>query len=269
MTAWQRAIKYVALAFAVFLCVSIIGGILGALSLISGLFGSERGVGNMNTYEVTGDISSLKIDVGAADFVILSGDAFRVESNLDRLVVEEKDGLLRISEQSSFWTFHYSGAKLALYIPADMVFEKVTFNSGAGKVTIEQLTAQEIDFDLGAGAVDIGNLTAFHKADIDGGAGSMILHSGQLNQLDFDMGVGEVRLTCAFSGSSTLNFGVGASTINLVGSREDYRINVHKGLGEVRVDGEKVSDGSVIGEGNNRLRVDGGIGEIEINFITE
>lgn len=41
MTSFQRIVKYLAIAFAVFLIVSIISGICGAIALLTGLTGKS------------------------------------------------------------------------------------------------------------------------------------------------------------------------------------------------------------------------------------
>lgn len=268
MKAWQKAIKYTAMAFAIFLCVSIIYGILGVFTSVPALFGGNA-IGKMKTYGITGDISKLDIEIGAAAFTIKTGGEFRVESNLKNLTVEEKDGVLKISEKKKFWYTYNGAARLELYIPADTVFDEIDFNSGAGRVDIDALTADEIDFDLGAGEVTVNNLIAFSKAKINGGAGRITIDGGSLHNLDFDMGVGEMNLTSKLDGNCTLELGVGSTKINLIGTSDDYRIDVSKGLGEIDINGEKASDDVIYGSGDSNLKVDGGIGEIKIAFVSE
>lgn len=59
---------------------------------------------------------------------------------------------------------------------------------------------------------------------------------------------------------------LGAAHITLIGSENDYRIELDKGLGDARINGESVSDGAVRGNGANSIDVEGGIGEIRIDF---
>lgn len=75
MNTFQRIVKYCAVAFAVFLIVSIIGGICGAVGIVTGL---TRGsvAGQMQTYSVSSRIESLDLDISAAALKIASGDSF-------------------------------------------------------------------------------------------------------------------------------------------------------------------------------------------------
>lgn len=266
MTAWQKAIKYTAIAFAIFLCVSIVGGILSLFTSVSVFFGGKDAVGDMQTYEITGTITRLHIEIGASNFVIKTDDHFHVESNHKYLTVEEKDGALKLTEKKKFWNVGKGNGRLELYIPADTVFEKVEFESGAGTVEIQELLTDRLDFELGAGNVQIDRLVAASSADIDGGAGRIVINGASLANLDMDMGVGELRLTGSLTGNCSLDLGVGATKLALAGTKEDYRIAVDKGLGEITIDGSKVSDGTVYGNGANALKIDGGVGEIKISF---
>ena len=55
----------------------------------------------------------------------------------------------------------------------------------------------------------------------------------------------------------------------MFGKKEEYRTKINKGLGNVTVDGKKVSDNEVVGNGENKIDIDGGIGEIKIDFRGE
>ena len=52
MTTFQKVIKYLAIALAIFLTVSIIGGILGIFGLFSGFFTGDAVAGDLKTYTV-------------------------------------------------------------------------------------------------------------------------------------------------------------------------------------------------------------------------
>ena len=266
MTSWQKAIKYIAMAFAMLLVVSIIFGIVGALSTLSFVFGDKDIVGELQTYSVNSDIKELDIDISAADFVIKTGDEFRVESNHKYLTVEEKSGRLVISEKKLFWGSYSGKVSLELYVPEGTVFEKADIATGAGRVTIETLSAEVLVLNLGAGEVKIDNLIATDRAEIDGGAGRITIGDGALRNLDLDMGVGELKLTSKLTGECDLDCGVGATNLVLLGTSDDYKIKLDKGLGDAKIDGESISNGGIYGTGENTVDVDGGVGAIKITF---
>jgi len=265
MTTLQKVIKYLAIAFAAFLIVSIIGGILGAVGLIGGLFSSDATLEDGKTYSVTAEVHSLDMQINAADLYIKEGTAFSVESNLKHLKVEEKNGLLTIRETKKF-VGTYTGAVLTVYIPAGTVFDSVSLTTGAGRVTIENLTSGKLDFVLGAGEVSVDKLTATKAADIEGGAGRMTIANGTLKDLGLEMGLGQLNLTAVLTGNCQLKLGVGESNITLIGSKEDYKLDLEKGLGSVSVDGKDVSDFGSSGNGTNDVEISSGIGAVHVRF---
>lgn len=264
MTTLQKVIKYLAIAFALFLAVSIIGGILGAVGLFGGLFGNDAVADEVKTYSLSSDITALDIDIGAADLTIKKADGFSVESNLKNLRVTEQSGTLIIEEKTRF--AEYTGAVLTLCIPEQVMFAKADILTGAGRLDIDTLSAASLHLELGAGEVMIGSLNAISKAVIGGGAGKITISNGSLRDLDLEMGVGQLNLTTSLLGSCELDLGIGESNINLIGSETDYNLDIKKGIGSITVDGNPVTDFGSSGNGSNRVEINGGIGAINIFF---
>lgn len=265
MTTFQKTINYLAMAFAIFLTVSIIGGILSMFGLFGGFFGGDTLTEDVKIYAVSSDISNLEVRINAADFIIKQGESFSVESNLKHLTVEDKNGVLTIKETKKF-SSTYTGAILTLYIPENTVFEKANVTTGAGRLTADYLSAATMDFELGAGEVMFDTLVATSSVDIDGGAGKITISGGALHNLDIDMGIGQLDLTSALTGECDFDLGVGESNITVIGNKEDYKLDLEKGLGNITVDGTGVSNIKGQGNGNNRIEVSGGIGAINLKF---
>ncbi len=265
MTTFQKVIKYLAMAFAIFLTVSIIGGILSMFGLFGGLFDGDAVSDDMKTYTISERIANLEVSINAADFTIKQADTFSVESNLKHLSVEQTNGVLTIKETKKFGST-YSGASLILYIPKESVFEKATITTGAGRLTVVALSAGTLNLELGAGEVQIESLIASSKADIDGGAGKITISHGALHDLDLDMGVGQLNLTSALTGESEFDLGIGESNITIIGNRDAYKFDIEKGLGSITVDGETISNVKNFGSGQNSVDISGGIGAIHVTF---
>ena len=274
MTDVQRIIKYLAIAFAAFLAVAIIGGILSAVGVLGGIFlGGDReetdATGDMKTYAVASRISELKIHINAADLTIKEGGKFSVESNLKNLTVEEKNGCLILKDLTTIklnGSNAYKDAVLTVYVPAGTVFDKVSLNTGAGRVTAGELLAETVDLELGAGDALIDTLVATKSADIEGGAGRIAISGGALHNLELGMGVGQLNLTSALTGECQLELGIGESNITLIGSREAYELDIEKGIGEIRVEGKVVYDYGSSGNGTAEVKSQGGIGAINVEF---
>lgn len=268
MTAIQKVIKYLAIAFAVFLIVSIIGGIITGLTGVSYILSgrNDKVVGKMQVYSVDEDISSLSLSLSGAELKIKTADKFSVESNHNYISVKSEGGQLRISETKKPFSVYPKGVTVVLNIPEGFVFDTATVETGAGRVEIDSLSADDLKLSLGAGEAEIKNLTANSRADIDGGAGELNIDGGLLCNLKLDMGVGELTLKSRIEGQSKLDYGVGETQLTLLGSRDDYKIEIDKGIGEAKLAGESMSDDSVYGTGENYIEIDGGIGTIDIEF---
>ncbi len=265
MTSTQKIIRYFAVALAVLLAVSIVGGVLRMFGIFGRFFNNDAVTGEVLTYSVSPDIKRLHVEINAADFTIKQGDRFAVESNLKYLTVEDKNGVLTIKETQKF-SSKYTGALLTLFVPANTTFQKADITTGAGRLTADYLSADTLKLVLGAGEVRIDTLIALSAADIDGGAGKITVSGGALRHLDLDMGVGQLNLTTKLTGESDLDLGIGESNITVIGNRADYRLDVEKGLGTLTVDGSVVSSIKERGNGENEIDINGGIGAINLAF---
>lgn len=268
MTSLQKVIKYLAFAFAIFLSVSIIGGMIAGLVGISYIF-SDRGkeaAGEMQVYSIEGEISSLSLRLGGAELTIKTADKFSVQSNHSYISVKSENGQLCIEETKKPFSVYPKGITVVLSIPEGFVFEKATVETGAGKVEIDALSADVLKLSLGAGEAEIRNLTANSRAEIDGGAGELSIIGGRLCNLELDMGVGELTLKSRLEGESKLDYGIGETKLTLLGSRDDYKIQIDKGIGEAKLAGESMREDTVYGAGENSIEIDGGIGAINIDF---
>ena len=265
MTTFQKVIKNLAIAFAIFLIISIIGGVLGIVGLIGGISDADAVLEENKAYSVTSEIKTLEIDINAADVQIEKGSEFSVESNLKYLDIKEKGEKLVLSDNQKFGKT-YKDAKLKIIIPEKTVFEEIEINTGAGRLTADTLSSGSLKLSFGAGEVAIGELNSSVNTDIDGGAGKITVSGGSLAALDLDMGIGKLELKSKLVGNCELDFGVGESNITLLGGKDNYALDIEKGLGNITVDGKLISDFEISESGDNRIDIDGGVGAINISF---
>ncbi|NLJ70194.1 MAG: DUF4097 domain-containing protein [Clostridiaceae bacterium] len=267
MKSWHNVIKYSAIALAVVLIIGIISGIMYVISLLISTFTPDI-VGEYKTYEIENDIDNVDIDLHGIDLeVVTATDSnIKVESNYKYLTVKEKGNILLIRDKKSSYLNILGKTTVKLYIPEDMIFEKVEINTGAGKTELENLQANTIDMELGAGKVSLQNIYASDNTFIDAGAGAVIIKDSSFNNLDLKMGVGQFEFSGILSGRNSLRMGVGSSQIDLTGSLDDYKLNIEKGLGEILVDDDIINNNTQLGQGDRELFFEGGIGSIKINF---
>ena len=277
MTTAQKIIKYFAMAFAVFLIVTIISAILnGGYALLKafGLIHTDKNIVTEDLKVISSEvkeISTLKLELAFTNLEVKEGDSFRVETNNSKITFSNDNGSVKIKEEKYNWNANNDKAsELIIYIPENMIaLDETKIESGAGNINIERLNTQGLYLELGAGDVKIANLTVTGETKIDGGAGSPPLKSCEPHNLTANLGLGEFVFSGKLTGKNEVDSGVGAINIDLLDSSENYTIDVSKGIGEVTLDGQKLEMDRVYGTGENYLDVDGGIGEIKINFKGE
>lgn len=269
MTSTQKIIKYLALALAALIILSMAYAALSIIGTVAYIFDDESNDAmdmKMTSYRDV-VINKLDIDVSASELIIKNGDVLTVETNNKRVRVDQSFTTLSISEKNKFISLGSKEAlSITVYIPADMMLDSTEIDTGAGRITIESLNTRELSLELGAGEAVIKNINVTDKATIDGGAGKVTVESGMIRDLEFDIGVGASVMSVELSGENDINCGVGSLNLELLGAKEDYTVSVDKGVGSVAVDGQSVSDGSTLGNGPTSVDIDGGVGEIIVKF---
>ncbi len=263
MTTVQKAIKYLAIAFAVFLIVSIFSGIFGLLGSLGIFFDGENLPEEMNIHFVSSNIESLKVDIPAADFEICKGESFKVYTNGDDFIIEEKNGILFVRGKSKFFK-NYDNVTVKIEVPNGFVFKKTDIITGAGKVYIDELKADVLKLKLGAGEAEIGSIYSSEETIIESGVGKTVINGGEMHNLDFSMGVGEVVFMSKLLGECDFKQGVGSAKITLLGKQEDYEIEFESGLGQMRFDGVIIKGHQTFGNGQTDVDIDGSVGKITV-----
>ena len=212
-------------------------------------------------YEVKNRPDGLYLDTASAKLSIVSADQFAVETNIEDLDIEEDAHMISIEDGASLFM---DDAWIRLTVPHDYVFYDVKMETGAGALDIESLSADYLDLDLGAGEVVIEKLNITKEASISTGAGRLRIMEGNLNNSKMDLGTGEVVFEGVLSGENRIDSGIGK--VDLILKENDYQIELDCGLGEARLNGKKVDDGTY-GHSSNIVNIDGGVGEITV--ITE
>ena len=264
MTNGQKAIKVGAIGLAITILISIFSLILNIFSSIFNVFFEENTYGDITFSKVYTDIESLEID-GISSFITIStGTEFKVEAT-DNIKVNLKNKTLEIDEDKSWLSVNDTNIKIVITIPKNIILEELDIDTGAGKFVIDGIKVKELDIDHGAGLLQINN-AIFDKADIDGGAGEISIINTTLNNLDLDSGVGRVELKANITGNSQVSAGVGEINITLLGNEEDYSLSLNKGIGSIKIKDEDIDDETIHGSGSNKLKIEGGIGSINVDF---
>lgn len=275
MSTSQKVIKYLAIAFAIFLVVSIISGIVMGVLAFTNIFVNDdtEEIKYIADYEDVFDINEVKnldIELDIAKLNIVKSDklgilAYNLIEDFD---CEVKNGTLKILEDINMNRKVFNTEKtpyITLYIPEDFKFENVNIKSGVGNIDVEKIDANKLEVTFGAGNFEAENITV-NETDFNGGVGELKITNSNLGILNFKAGVGETEIESTLSDSSKIECGVGNVTLSLLGEKEEYCFDIETGLGNISLDGEKVKNGTFGNKEAKSVNVKGGIGNIKIKF---
>lgn len=268
MTSFQKVIKYASISFAFVLVLGIIVSVfVGAYTIVNIFDGNKNEIENEPeniSCNFTENIRSLDIDTDVIDLKVLIGSTFNVKTNNKNIKCKQDSDVLKIKESSTNGVSSKNKV-LEVQIPRDYLFDYVDIDSDIGKIYVESINSKIFNFDLGAGDANIDYINS-GDVDVENGAGNFSINSGTIGNFQLDQGVGKVSINAYLRGISKIEGGVGKLDINLLGNKDDYRIAVEKGVGSIKIDGFIVNNNNIIGSGNSKVNIDGGVGEISINF---
>lgn len=289
MNQFQKIIKYLSMAAAIFLSVFIIYSIVSFITMffgvldISDYWPDNTPLNEEVTDELVGDsfltfdnVEGIRIKHVAGSLTIKEGDVEKVkvssENSQKGYEIHDKDGTLIISDKLKMrGFFKYFGPRqrtnnLTIYLPKNYNLEKLEIEAGAGRVILEDFTANTLFMNAGAGAVSAKNIKA-NKTDLTGGVGSLDLIDVEFENGNIDCGVGKVYISGKLIANSKINSGVGEVILDLFGQLEDYNLLIEKGLGAISINGKEYQNVDFKeNKADNTLEIKGGIGKIDINF---
>ena len=265
MKKYQKIIKYCAIAFAIFIIYEIIFGIITLVTSIVGIEEYSSNVEEISTKKIPTNISKLDIDISVSNLKIEKSNKFEISAN-DNIKATRKNNTLYIEEKSKKILNRRKENDVTLFIPNNYVFENIELDTKAGKLEIDTLNVNNLELDLGAGNVEIDTLNVIDKAKINTGAGNFIVNHGIINNLDLNMGLGNINIKTKLLGNNIIERGVGTINLTLFGNPDDYKIDINKGIGSVKINGDKITESRIIGEGINTISIDEGVGTLEINY---
>lgn len=272
MTTTQKIIKYLAIAFALFLVISIFSIIFGlSREIISSINSDKKDSKLLEEYTTisnnVNNIESFKIDISNDDIEIKEGEKFEVKTNDPDVKFYHENSKVKIKTDKTF-SWHLSNSSrgtIIIYLPNEFNITELDLNLGAGKIDIDKIFVETLLMDLGAGTMTAKEINVYEKATINGGASNINIYSGTINNLNLKLGAGNASIESDLTGSNTLTTGVGKLNLGLSRSKDNYKFDISKGLGNIILNDFDVSEDILIGDGEAKIKISGAIGNIIIN----
>lgn len=272
MTTTQKIIKYLAIAFALFLVISIFSIIFGlSREIISSINNDKKESKLLEEYTTisnnVNNIESFKIDISNDDIEIKEGEKFEVKTNDPNVKFYHENSKVKIKSDKTF-SWHLSNSSrgtIIIYLPNKFNISELDLNLGAGKIDIDKIFVETLLMDLGAGTMTAKEINVYEKATINGGAGNININSGTINNINLKLGAGNASIQSDLTGSNTLTTGVGKLNLGLSRSKDNYKFDINKGLGSIILNDFNVSEDTLIGDGDTKIKISGAVGNIIIN----
>ena len=272
MTTTQKIIKYLAIAFALYLVISIFSIIFGlSREIISSINSDKKDSELLEEYTTisnnVNNIESFKIDISNDDIEIKKGEKFEVKTNDPDVKFYHENSIVKIKSDKTF-SWHLSNSSrgtIIIYLPNEFNISELDLNLGAGKIDIDKIFVETLLMDLGAGTMTAKEINVYEKATINGGAGNINIYSGTINNLNLKLGAGNASIESDLTGSNTLTTGVGKLNLGLSRSKDNYKFDISKGLGNIILNDFDVSEDILIGDGETKIKISGAVGNIIIN----
>lgn len=272
MTTTQKIIKYLAVAFALYLVISIFS-IIFVLSreIISSINNDKKESELLEEYTTisnnVNNIESFKIDISNDDIEIKEGEKFEVKTNDPNVKFYHENSKVKIKSDKTL-SWHLSNSSrgtIIIYLPNEFNISELDLNLGAGKIDIDKIFVETLLMDLGAGTMTAKEINVYEKATINGGAGNINIYSGTINNLNLKLGAGNASIQSDLTGSNTLTTGVGKLNLGLSRSKDNYKFDISKGLGNIILNDFDVSEDILIGDGETKIKISGAVGNIIVN----
>lgn len=265
MTTSKRIIKYLSIAFAIFLTITIISSITSFLySLVTTLKDTSN---NKNMSEVWQNtnimVNDLDINLDYNSLNIKVGDKLSIETSSQDIKYLIEDNTLKIEDNKKIKLTNNEKEELTIYIPSNIVLNKINIDMGIGTLNIENISARKLELNLGAGTTTIDNIYS-ENTNIDTGAGTFTITNGNINNLDLDIGVGKTTINSNITGNSTISAGIGPLSLSL--PNNNYTFKVEKGIGKVIINDKEVKDNEIVGTGTNIIKLSGALGDIKVRY---
>lgn len=267
MTKKQKIIKISAIFLAIIIIINIFSLLIYSISFITGTNFNINNSKRLVFEEKYNNIEKIDIDITSASIIIKEGKSLKVtatniENNFNSRI---KNKTLNLEEKPSLFFKKNKDGLITITIPKDYILDELSVDTGAGAFEINNVEINEFELNQGAGQIKIDN-SIFYKTEIEGGAGIIEITNSRLNNLELASGIGRVKVVSTITGYSQIECGIGKIDLTLIGKEQDYQLNLEKGIGTIKLNNQKQKNSITYGTGNNKIKIEGGIGNINIRF---
>ena len=277
MTGFQKFIKYAAIAFGIYLSITIVLALLGiARGLVRASKNDEfkdivTDREEYKTEDITRNyenIKNLEVNVEETELIIRNGDTFKIEgTNIpDKMEIEQKGNQLSISDEELPSSFSDGNMVMTIYIPEDTKLDNIDLEINYVPADIQKLNTANLKLDIYNNYCEIDEIIA-DNMEFKNEEGNIDIYDAEIGRLLFDSESGVEDVSLDITGNAEINLEYSYTDMNLIGTQEDYQINTKNRSGNIYIDGETItSNAETLGSGSTKIDLDNVNADIFINF---
>ena len=277
MTGFQKFIKYAAIAFGIYLSITIVLVLLGiAREFVEASRNDEfrdlvRDREEYHTENITRNyenIKRLEVNVEETELIIRNGDTFRIEgTNIpDRMEIEQDGDTLKVSDEELPSSFSDENMVVTIYIPEDVKLDNIDLEINYVSADIQKLNATNLKLDVYSNYCEIDKIIA-DNMEFKNEEGNIDIYDAEIGRLLFDSESGVEDVSLDITGNAEINLEYSYTDMNLIGKQEDYQISTRNKFGNIYIDNEIItSNAETWGSGNTKINLDNVNANIFINF---
>lgn len=229
--------------------------------------------GNVDKYSLVADIKELDVEVGGCSFKMetSSDENFYLEANsINKLQGYVEEQVLYIKGTIGTGVIDNLGdGEITLYVPENFQFEKVDMELGAGAMELGNLAAKEAKLEVGAGQIVVSDMQG-EKVELTVGMGEILVNGMQVQELEAEVDMGHMYAEGDITAKVTIECNMGSIEMEVTGEWMDFDYNLECGMGNLQV-GDDVYSGVatekiITNMADKEMDVECAMGNIQISF---
>ena len=277
MTGFQKFIKYAAIAFGIYLSITIVLVLLG---IARGFVGASKNdefkdiVRDREKYQTEDitrtyeNIKNLEVNVEETELIIRNGDTFKIEgTNIpNKMEIEQEGNQLNISDEELPSSFSDENMVMTIYIPEDTKLDTIDLEINYVSADIQKLNTANLKLDIYNNYCEIDEIIA-DNMEFKNEEGNIDIYDAEIGRLLFDSESGVEDVSLDITGNAEINLEYPYTDMNLIRKQEDYQISTRNKFGNIYIDNEIItSNAETWGSGNTKINLDNVNANIFINF---
>lgn len=217
-------------------------------------------------------IKEIEVEETIGNLRVVQGERWGIEYAVafpEKFFHQIDNGKLKIEYKREKNIARVKGSEqITLTVPKDAALQKLDIESSLGNVDIKNLVCDEVEVASALGNLTLQNIST-QKISIDGALGDITMQNSVVNgKLEISEAMGDADIQGIFQGNVEIDGGMDNIHLTVQDAGvNDYNLNLQRGLGELKIDGETLTKDLERNNGKNRkIEIKGGLGNITVDF---